>query len=174
MNRNEYVIGTALVLVAILSPLSPWALLSLLDNLLVRLVILVGLVAAVYHGFATGLLALFVVGVLYMERNRRKVDQARKRFDNLTAEDLKRPQATVVEAGQPQETVPVVEFDTPQDVEFGYLPPKKMGSDAFERVPFSENLDDKGPLPTVPIGAVSAPLFNKFVGAGLNPPPRLA
>ena len=174
MNKNEYVIGTALVLVAVLTPLSPWALLSLLDNLLVRAVLLVGLVAAVYHGYATGLLALMVIGLLYMERNRRKVDQARKRFDNLTAEDVKRSQATVEEEGTPQDNVPVVEFDTPQDVEFGYLPPKKMGSDAFERVPFSEDLDDKGPLPTVPIGAISAPLFNKFVGAGLNPPPRLA
>ena len=174
MNKNEYVIGTALVLVAVLTPLSPWALLSLLDNLLVRVVLLVGLVAAVYHGYATGLLALMVIGLLYMERNRRKVDQARKRFDNLTAEDVKRSQATVEEEGTPQDNVPVVEFDTPQDVEFGYLPPKKMGSDAFERVPFSEDLDDKGPLPTVPIGAISAPLFNKFVGAGLNPPPRLA
>ena len=174
MNKNEYVIGTALVLVAVLTPLSPWALLSLLDNLLVRVVLLVGLVAAVYHGYATGLLALMVIGLLYMERNRRKVDQARKRFDNLTAEDVKRTQATVEEEGTPQDNVPVVEFDTPQDVEFGYLPPKKMGSDAFERVPFSEDLDDKGPLPTVPIGAISAPLFNKFVGAGLNPPPRLA
>ena len=174
MNKNEYVIGTALALVAVLTPLSPWALLSLLDNLLVRVILLVGLVAAVYHGFATGLLALVVIGLLYMERNRRKVNQARQRFDNLTAEDLKRPQATVEEEGTPQDTVPVVEFDTPQDVEFGYLPQKKMGSDEFNRVPFSENLDDKGPLPTVPIGAVSAPLFNKFVGAGLNPPPRLA
>ena len=174
MNKNEYVIGTALVLVAVLTPLSPWALLSLLDNLLVRVVLLVGLVAAVYHGYATGLLALMVIGLLYMERNRRKVDQARKRFDNLTAEDVKRTQATVEEEATPQDNVSVVEFDTPQDVEFGYLPPKKMGSDAFERVPFSEDLDDKGPLPTVPIGAISAPLFNKFVGAGLNPPPRLA
>ena len=174
MNKNEYVIGTAHVLVAVLTPLSPWALLSLLDNLLVRVVLLVGLVAAVYHGYATGLLALMVIGLLYMERNRRKVDQARKRFDNLTAEDVKRTQATVEEEATPQDNVPVVEFDTPQDVEFGYLPPKKMGSDAFERVPFSEDLDAKGPLPTVPIGAVSAPLFNKFVGAGLNPPPRLS
>jgi hypothetical protein len=173
MNRNEYIVGTALVLVAILAPLSPWTLLSLLDNLLVRLAILLGLVAAVYHGYATGLLALVVIGLLYMERNRRKVTQARKRFDNLTAEDLKRPQATVEEEGTPQDTVPVVEFDTPQDVEFGYLPPKKMGSDEFNRVPFSENLDQKTPLPTVPIGAKSADIFNKFTGAGLNPPPRL-
>jgi hypothetical protein len=173
MNKNEYVIGTALVLVAVLAPLSPWALLSLLDNLLVRVVLLVGLVAAVYHGYATGLLALVVIGLLYMERNRRKVNQARQRFDNLTAEDLKKPQATVEEEAIPQDTVPVVEFDTPQDVEFGYLPQKKMGSDAFERVPFSENLDQKSPLPTVPIGAKSADIFNKFTGAGLNPPPRL-
>lgn len=163
MNKKEYIPVAVLAAVAVIAPAVPWPVLRLLDWTVVRIGIVIGLIAAVYHGYATGLVALIAVAALYMERNRHKVNSARKRFDELKDRDNQEVPATVEEEGQPQETVPVQDFDVPDGKIATYEPKRTTGTDSFERVLFSENLNDKAPLPTVPIGAKSANIFTPYV-----------
>ena len=164
MNSKEYVPAAILGLLCVSVPLVPWSLLQLLDSTLINVLIVGGLLLAITNGPRTGTLALVLAGLLYMERNRYKVSSARTKFEKIMeAKKDKDAMATVEEAEKPQETVPVVEFDEPQSDDMSYLPLKATGSDHFERVPFSENLDDKTPNPTVPIGAKSAPIFKDYL-----------
>lgn len=164
MNRNEYVPVAILGLLSVATPAMPWMLLRLLDSVIVNVLIVVLLLLAISHGYATGIMTLVLVGLLYMERNRNKVSLARMKFEKIMeAKKDKDAMATVEEESMPQETVPVVEFDNADPIDVSYLPLKAMGSDHFQRVTFSENLDDKGPLPTVPIGAKSAPIFKDYL-----------
>jgi hypothetical protein len=162
INSNEYVPVGALILVAFATPIVPWTILKLLDYMIVNVVVVVALLMAISHGPATGIMALILAAMLYMERNRQKVAYARMKFTKIM-EAKKDNQATVEEEAKPQETVPVVEFDQPEDDDMIYLPGKNTGSNKFHRVPFSENLNDKEPLPTVPIGAKSAPIFKDYL-----------
>lgn len=168
MDKREYIPIAVLVAITCLAPMIPWTVLRLLDTLVVRIALVIGLVAAVYHGYATGLVALIAVAALYMERNRHKVNYARKRFDDLKDKDNKEEHATVEEEATPQETVPVRDFDVPDGKIATYEPKKTMGTDAFERIPFSENLNSKMPLPTVPIGAKSAGIYAPYVESNVN------
>jgi hypothetical protein len=162
INSNEYVPVGVLVIAAFATPIVPWTILKLLDYMLVNVFVVVALLIAISYGPATGIMALILAAMLYMERNRQKVVYARMKFTKIM-EAKKDNQATVEEEGKPQETVPVVEFDEPEDDNMIYLPGKGTGSDKFQRVPFSENLNDKEPLPTVPIGAKSAPIFKDYL-----------
>ena len=164
INSNEYVPVGILVIAAFATPIVPWTILKLLDYMLVNVFVVVALLMAISYGPATGIMALILAAMLYMERNRQKVVYARMKFTKIMeAKKDKDAQATVEEEGKPQETVPVVEFDEPEDDNMIYLPGKSTGSDKFQRVPFSENLNDKEPLPTVPIGAKSAPIFKDYL-----------
>ena len=164
MNSKEYVPAAILGLLCVSVPLVPWSLLQLMDSMLINVLIVGGLLLAITNGPLTGTLALVLAGLLYMERNRYKVSSARMKFEKIMeAKKDKDAMATVAESEKPQETVPVVEFDEPQSDDMSYLPLKATGSDHFERVPFSENLDDKTPNPTVPIGAKSAPIFKDYL-----------
>jgi hypothetical protein len=164
MNSKEYVPAVIIGLLCVGTPLIPVMVLRLLDSVIVNVLIVAGLLLAISYGPVTGVLALVLAGLLYMERNRYKVSNARVKFEKIMeAKKDKDAMATVEEAEKPQETVPVVEFDEPQSDDMSYLPLKATGSDHFERVPFSENLDDKAPNPTVPIGAKSAPIFKDYL-----------
>jgi hypothetical protein len=162
INSNEYVPVGVLVIAAFATPVVPWTILKLLDYMLVNVFVVVALLMAISYGPATGIMALILAAMLYMERNRQKVVYARMKFTKIM-EAKKDNQATVEEEGKPQETVPVVEFDEPEDDNMIYLPGKGTGSNKFQRIPFSENLNDKEPLPTVPIGAKSAPIFKDYL-----------
>ena len=164
INSNEYVPVGALVIAAFATPIVPWSILKLLDYMLINVFVVVALLMAISYGPATGIMALILAAMLYMERNRQKVVYARVKFAKIMeAKKDKDAQATVEEEGKPQETVPVVEFDEPEADDMIYLPGKGTGSDKFKRIPFSENLNDKEPLPTVPIGAKSAPIFKDYL-----------
>lgn len=164
MNAKEYLPAGILGLLCVGTPFMPFLLLQLLDSMIVNVLIVIGLLMAISYGPLTGTLALVLAGLLYMERNRYKVAGARVKFEKIMeAKKDKDAMATVEEAETPQDTVPVVEFDEPQSDDMSYLPLKATGSDHFERVPFSENVDDKAPNPTVPIGAKSAPLFKDYL-----------
>ena len=73
------------------------------------------------------------------------------------------PQMTVEQEGVPQNTVKVREFDEADGREAIFLPGKNTGNDEFNRVPWSEELNDKRALKTVPIGNKSAYLFKDFM-----------
>jgi len=160
MRQSDIVLFGSLALVVLLSPITPTALLLALDNLFVKAALVTLFLWATTHGALSGILALLAIGSLYLERNRRKVQLARKVFAELPqASDP--PQATVEEEAQPQDTVPVVAFDEPSGDLATYLPKQGMGSNAF--APIAPSLNEKDPLPTVPLGNKSAGLFKEFI-----------
>lgn len=161
MARPDYIPHGLLVLVILLTPVLPTGALLILDNLFVRIAVVVGLLWAITQGGLLGLMALLAVGSLYMERNRRKVHIARDVFTELPDPVRAERPATVEEEAQPQETVPVVPFEEPSGDVSTYLPKNGMGSNEF--APVAPTLNEKDPLPTVPLGTKSAYLFKKFV-----------
>ena len=161
MARPDYIPHGVLALVILLTPILPTAGLQLLDNLVVRIALVFGLLYAITQGALLGLLALLAVGSLYLERNRRKVHQARQKFAELPDPEAAERPATVEEESEPQDTVPVIAFEEPSGDVTTYLPKSGMGSNDFASV--APTLNEKDPLPTVPLGAKSASLFKPFV-----------
>jgi hypothetical protein len=101
--------------------------------------------------------------MLYMERNRSKVAEARDKFNRLQqASDPK--QMTVEQESKPQDTVPVREFREAEDRESLYLPSRQTGNNEFQELDPEYSLNDKRALPTIPIGNKSAPLFKDYMG----------
>jgi len=160
--NRDYLIGGGIVAIGFASPVIPFAILQLLDNIVVRVLVVLALLFAITQGPLIGLATLVTVGLLFIERNRHKVVKARNKFERIM-EASDSPQMTVEQEGSPQNTVKVREFDEAVDKEMIYLPGKNTGSDEFHRVPWSEELNDKRVLKTVPIGNKSAPLFRDFL-----------
>ena len=144
----------------ILTPLLPSNLLAVLDLLFIRIFAVLGLLWAITKGPRIGLLAFILIAVLYLERNRRKIDIARDRFSQIVEADTL-PQMSVEEEGQGQTTVNVRDFDTPEDRTFYYLPNPSCAtnSDTFE--PPSDTLNGKIVFPSIPLGAKAGPIFQR-------------
>jgi hypothetical protein len=136
--------------------------LLLLDNIVVRVLVVLALLYAVSEGPLIGLATLVTIGLLFIERNRHKVLNAKFKFEQIM-EASDSPQMTVEQEGVPQNTVKVREFDEADGREAIFLPGKNTGNDEFNRVPWSEELNDKRALKTVPIGNKSAYLFKDFM-----------
>lgn len=139
MYRSElpYFIGFSLII--LLVPFLPSSILLLADNLLVRILLVLLLIFLISCGPTAGLFGLLAIGVIYLERNRRKVIVARKKFDAIDANY--KPQMTVEEASKPQQTVPVIPFNIPpRDDEMPYIPTDECGSDNWEPVAPSMNM----------------------------------
>ena len=96
-------------------------------------------------GPTAGILGLVAVSMMYLERNRRKVVVAAKKLDSM---DWTRSEfATVEEASKPQTTVPVNEFDKPDDFESDFLPSDTCDSGNFE--PVAPTINEKAVLSTI-------------------------
>lgn len=120
-------------LLILLTPILPSSILLLADNLLVRILIVLLLLFLIGRGPTAGLFGLFAIGVLYLERNRRKVIVARNKFNAIDVNY--KPQMTVEQESQPQQTVPVVSFNRPpRDDEMPYIPTDDCGSDTWQPV----------------------------------------
>lgn len=166
MFRNEiqyFVVLTALVLLA---PFLPSGLLILLDNLIIRLGMIAALLYCIHIGPTVGIFGLIAIASLYLERNRRKVGLALEKLDAMEVPHA--PQATVKEAGTPQKTVPVRQFDIPAPTESVYVP-EDNGSyqdDNFEAIAPSINqkavLSTIYPLSSTSSGSGAQHLFEKM------------
>jgi hypothetical protein len=120
MYRGEITYFIILAIIILITPILPANLLLLLDSILIRIGVVVLLLYLITIGPTAGILGLVAVGVLYLERNRHKIELAVKKLDAM---DISRPaQATVEEASKPQETVPVKPFDRPNNDEVDFLP----------------------------------------------------
>jgi hypothetical protein len=145
MYRTELIYFIVLTVIILFSQFLPTGLLLLLDNVIVRAGIVLGLLYLISIGPTAGILGLVAISVLYLERNRRKVVVAAKKIDLM---DFDRPeQATVEEEAEPQKTVPVNEFDTPDGEEFDYMPHETCESDNFE--PVAPTINEKAVLSTI-------------------------
>ncbi len=139
MYRSElpYFIGFSLII--LLVPFLHSSVLLLADNLLVRILLVLLLIFLISCGPTAGLFGLLAIGVVYLERNRRKIIVARKKFDAIDVNY--KPQMTVQQESQSQEIVPVVEFNNPpRDDEMPYIPTDDGGSDNWEPVAPSMNM----------------------------------
>jgi hypothetical protein len=152
----------ALLIVTFSAPVLPRSILHLLDNVLVNIVLILIVLTAITYGSLLGIMALMAVAMLYMERNRTKVDAARTKFSEM--QDASDPtEMTVEQEGESQKNVTVREFVKARASEAIYLPGPKVGDDDFEAVLGAPDLNDKKPLPTVPLGEKSAPLFKNYL-----------
>jgi hypothetical protein len=156
MDQREVVYFVVLTIPLLASSFLPTDALMLLDHILMRIAVILLLLYLIHVGPTVGIMGLLVVGVLYMERNRRKVEVAAKKWDAM---DVHQPsQATVEEASTPQRTVPVASFDTPAGRESAFLPEEEMDISVFE--PVGESIQQKQVLEGV------YPLSNNAKGSG--------
>lgn len=145
MYRTELIYFIVLTVIVLFSQFLPTGLLLLLDNFIARILIVLALLYLISLGPTAGILGLMAIAVMYLERNRRKVVVAAKKIDLM---DINRPQqATVEEASQPQKTVPVNEFNKPQDIESDFMPHETCDSGHFE--PVAPTINEKAVLSTI-------------------------
>lgn len=120
MRQAEIPLLVVLILVIVSAPFLPTYLLLTLDWLVIRVAAAVFLLYAVSAGPMTAVFGFAALALLYMERNRRKVQGGLTKWDALDAET--QPLASVKEAHAPQKTVRVAPFDTPHEKETEYEP----------------------------------------------------
>jgi hypothetical protein len=145
MYRTELPYFIFLTVIILFSQFFPTNLLLLLDTLVIRIVVVLGLLYLISIGPTAGILGLVAVATLYLERNRRKVIVAAKKIDLMDFDGPK--QATVEEASKPQTTVPVNEFDKPNEEESYYIPSETCETDNFE--PVAPTINEKAVLSTI-------------------------
>jgi len=160
--NRDYLIAGGIAAIGFASPVIPAMVLLLLDNIVIRVLVVTALLYSITQGPLIGLATLVAIGLLFIERNRHKVLNAKFKFEQIM-EASDSPQMTVEQEGVPQNTVKVREFDEADGREAIFLPGKNTGNDEFQRVPWSEELNDKRVLQTVPIGNKSAYLFKDFM-----------
>ena len=145
MYRTELTYFIVLTVIILFSQFLPTGLLLLLDNVIVRILIVLALLYLISLGPTAGILGFMAVAVIYLERNRRKVSVAVNKLNKMDWSESK--QATVEEASQPQKTVPVNDFDKPQEEEFDYMPHETCKSGNFE--PVAPSINEKVVLSTI-------------------------
>ena len=153
MYRTELMYFIVLTVIILFSQFLPTGLLLLLDNFLIRILVVLLLLYLITLGPTAGILGLMAVAVMYLERNRRKVVVAAKKLDLM---DWQKPEyATVEEAAKPQTTVPVNEFDKKTDEESYYIPNTTCDITDFE--PVAQTINEKAVLSTIyPLSGQSA------------------
>jgi len=131
MYSQEITYFIVLTVIILSSPFLPSKLLILLDNTAIRIGIVLLLLYLINIGPTAGIFGLLAISILYLERNRHKVAIAVKKLDMM---DMPSSYASVKEAGTPQKTVPVAEFDLPQLGEVDFLPHETCDSSNFEPI----------------------------------------
>ena len=160
LKQNELTWILILAGIALLAPALPTNLLMILDNIFFRLLSVLLVLYAISLGPQIGLMTLLVVGLLYLERNRRKISAAAARINAMDNNDGIAPQASVEQESIPQRTVPVNNFNEPEDLSLHFLPDDHMGSDEFHPVD-SHTLNDKIVLDSAPLGEHAASIFER-------------
>lgn len=145
MYRIELPYFIALTVIILFSHFLPADLLILLDNIFIRIGIVGILLYLISKGPTAGIFGLLAISILFLERNRRKVSIAVKKIDLMDFNTAK--YATVEEATQPQQTVPVSKFNTPDNNEYEFLPQDTYMSDNFE--PVAPSINQKSVLSTI-------------------------
>lgn len=145
MYRTELTYFIVLTVIILFTQFLPTDLLLLLDNFLVRILVVLLLLYLISLGPTAGILGLMAIATMYLERNKRKVVVAAKKLDEM---DWNRPQqATVEEASKPQTTVPVNEFDKPDEEESDFFPDETCDSGNFE--PVAPTINEKAVLSSI-------------------------
>lgn len=144
MNRTEFIYFVVLILVIVAAPFVPTAALLVLDNMVARIAVIVLLLFMMNQGPTVGLFCFLAIALLFLERNRRKVETALSALDAMEVPVA--PQATVEEARAPQQTVPVAAFDVAHEEEITFLPQEDALS-TFE--PVAPSMNQKSVLSSI-------------------------
>jgi hypothetical protein len=138
-----FIVGAIIILG---TPFVPTDLLLLLDNIVARAAAIFLLLYLITVGPAVSIIALMALCLLYMERNRRKVSIAARKIDKM---DYSLPEyATVEEAGRPQKTVPVNEFDKPNPTQTRAIPQEEP-CDITNFEPVAPTINEKSVLSSI-------------------------
>ena len=141
MYRVELIYFIILAVIILFSQFLPTVLLLSLDNVIVRIFIVIILLYLIGVGPTAGIMGLVAVASMYLERNRRKIKVAYKKLELM--EPAKH--TTVHEASQPQDTVNVNEFEKPKQKESDYMPQNR--TELFE--PVSQTINEKHVLASI-------------------------
>ena len=116
-----------------------------LDSIIIRSTLIFLILYLISLGPTAGIFGMLAIGVLYLERNRRKVAMARTKVDLL--DNALPEQMTVEEEGVPQQTVKVNPFDEPRYDMETFMPKEGCESDEFH--PVAETINEKIVLPSI-------------------------
>jgi len=144
MYANELMYFIVFTVIILLSQFLPTQILLLLDNIAVRIGSVLLLLYLINIGPTAGIFGIMAISILYIERNRRKVKEAVKKLDDM---DIHAPYASVEEAGKPQTTVPVREFDVPEISISDFLPHETSDPSDFE--PVAPTINQKAVLSSI-------------------------
>lgn len=138
MRQAEVPLFVGLILVIAAAPFLPTRLLLSLDWLVVRVFAAVLLLYVVSFGPMAAVFGFVALALLYMERNRRKVQGGLTKWNELDVLDRGAP---IQEAHAPQTTVNVAPFDTADAREIEYEPIDADPTSVFE--PVAPSLNEK-------------------------------
>jgi hypothetical protein len=111
MYRSELPYFITFAVIILITPFLPSSILLMFDLLIIRIAIVLLLLYLIRLGPTAGLFGLFAVGVIYLERNRRKALSAKSKLDMMDTNPI--PQMSVSQQSKPQQTVPVLPFNIP-------------------------------------------------------------
>jgi len=138
---KEKVLLVGLVATFFIIPFLPSQLLMLTDLILVRFILLAALLAAVGTSPLVGIVALAVVGLLFIERNKAKMNYMKMVMSQST------PDSPAIAGIQSPETAPEQpEFNAPVQKSVPFFPGEESGENIFH--PVSETINEKQVLPT--------------------------
>jgi hypothetical protein len=138
---KETTILLGLILVFFLIPYLPKELLLLLDNIFVRIAVIVGLLALVHISPLASVAGFLVVALLFIERNKAKIKSVRR-----VMEQVMEPSPAIEEIVSSPTAPPQPEFEVPVKNEMDFFPKEESGDNTF--TPVAESQDTKQPLPT--------------------------
>jgi membrane protein implicated in regulation of membrane protease activity len=157
MYPTELVYIIICTILILLSSFLPTGILLLLDNIIVRIALVFLLLYVVRVGSTAAIIVFMTIAILYLERNRRKVEIARKKLDAMEVPK----HASVKEAYKKTVPVEVPEFDMADGTETDFLPHETREDQGFE--PVDVTINQKSVLSTIyPLDERTDELYEKM------------
>lgn len=138
---KETTVLVSLIVALLLIPYLPGPLLMLVDNIVVRLALLIGLVSVAYVSPMSAMVGFIVVAMLFIERNKHKMYQVRRAMQQSTMD------SPAIESIVTPPTAPYQPpFEEPEKDYHSFFPQEDSGDNSF--APVAESQDHKQPLET--------------------------
>lgn len=165
MYQTELIYFIVLTVIILFSQFLPTGILLYLDNFLVRIVVVFSLLYLISKGPTAGILGLMAISIIYLERNKRKVEIAAKKLDLM---DWSRENhATIEDATTAQLTIPVNDFDKKTEENTYYIPENKT-CDISDFEPVGPSINEKAVLSTIPPASSSNRLYEELGFGHIN------
>jgi len=138
---KETCVLLGLIVVFFLIPYLPSELLLVLDNVFVRIAVIVGLLALVHVSPLSSIAGFIVVALLFIQRNKAKINSVRRAM-----EQVQEPSPAIEEIVTPSTAPSQPDFEVPVKKYQDFFPKEESGDNTF--APVDESQDTKQPLPT--------------------------